>query len=76
MNLNSKKIQAIKPGHLSSICVVDYDLHYALKSWKKMLKDSNIIQECYDRKFFEKKSDKTRKQMEIARYNQYKDSLK
>ena len=78
MNPNSKKIKAINPGYLSSVCV-NNDLTYALKLWKQMLKGNsnhpagNIIQECYDRKFFEKPSLTRRKKLDTAKYNQGKE---
>ena len=73
MNINSKKFNSIKPGALSST-VVSEDIHSAIKNWKKQLKDSEIIQDCYDRKFYQKPSTKKRIQLEIARYKQLKES--
>ena len=75
MNLKSKQFQSIIPGKSSSI-EVNYDLNFALRKLKRMQKDSNIIVECYDNKFFHKKSDVKRKQLEIARYLQMKEAEK
>lgn len=75
MNLSSKKFKSINPGSLSSIMVSDNDLPYAIKQWKRTLKDSNVIQECYDRKFYKKPSESKRLLMNTAKYNQYKETL-
>lgn len=74
MHLKSKKFQAIKPGALSSTVVTDDGIGLAIKNWKKQLKDSNIIQDCYDKKFFQKESTRKRIQLEVARYKQQKES--
>lgn len=73
MHINSKKFRAIKPGALSSTVVVD-DLGSALRIWKKQLKDSEVILECYDRKFYQKPSTKRRILLENAKYIQSKES--
>lgn len=71
MHLSSKKFKSTQPGSLTSI-VVNGDMGFAMRQWKKMQKDSKIIVECFERKFYQKPSDKKRKMMEIARYNQSK----
>ena len=69
MHLESKKFNSIKPGRLSSISVAG-DLNHGIRAWKKLLKDSSIIEDCYNRKFYVKKSVRKRKQLELAKYNQ------
>lgn len=74
MNPTSKKFKAINAGVPNSV-IVDNDLSYALKAWKHILKDSNVVQECYDRKFYKKPSEVRRLQNQLAQYNQQKDTL-
>ena len=73
MNPTSKKFKTINSGHPNSVRV-DGDLNYALKAWKKVLKDTNIMQECYDRKFYKKPSEIRRLQSRLAIYNQSKET--
>lgn len=75
MNVKSKQFNSIIPGRLNAI-EVNYDIQFALRKFKKMQKDSNVIIECYDRKFFNKKSNVRRKQLEIAKYLQSKEAEK
>lgn len=73
MNLKSKQINSIIPGKPNSI-EVNGDVTFALRQYKKMQKQSNVIVELYERKFFAKKSDVRRKEVEIARYKQSRES--
>lgn len=72
MNPTSKKFKSISPKKTNSILVTDGDIMYAIKSWKRLLKDTNVIQECYDRKFFKKPSEVKRLNRQLAEYNQEK----
>ncbi len=72
MNLKSKQLNSILPGRLNSI-EVNGDLTFALRQYKKLQKNSNVVVELYDRKFFHKKSDVRRKQLEVAKYLQSKE---
>lgn len=69
--MHPKQIDSILPGRLNSI-LVNGDLTFALKRFKRMQKDSNVILECYARKFYVKPSVATRKQMDIAKFKQSK----
>lgn len=71
--MRQKQIESIIPGQLSSI-VVNGDLASALRQYKKMQKQSNIIVELYDRKFYTKKSVSNRKQLALAKFLQQKES--
>ena len=73
--MRQKQIESIIPGQLSSI-VVNGDLASALRQYKKMQKQSNIIVELYDRKFYTKKSVSNRKQLALAKFLQQKESEK
>lgn len=74
MHLTSKKFQAIVPGCPSSVRVNGGDLSTALRIWKKKQKDSNIVQEMFDKKYFKNKSVQKREQLAVAIYNQQKES--
>ena len=67
--MHPKQIESILPGRLNAISV-NGDIGFALKRFKRMQKDSNVILECYERKFFTKPSVSNRKKMDIAKYNQ------
>ena len=51
------------------------DVSFAIRFFKRALKDSGTLQELKDRKFFEKKSDKKRKQMLKAKYHQRQQTI-
>jgi ribosomal protein S21 len=69
--MHPKQIDSILPGRLNSI-LVNGDLTFALKRFKRMQKDSNVILECYERKFHLKPSVANRKKMDIAKFKQSK----
>ena len=71
MNIKTKQFNAIITGCPNSIAVSG-DLNFALRKWKKNLKDNNIIEDQFDRKFYDKPSVVKRKQNQIAEYNQSK----
>ena len=73
MHLESKKFKCIVPGKISSSSAIDTNIDYAVKNWKKILENNLIIEKCYEQKFHVKPSDKKRKQLEIAKYNQRKE---
>jgi ribosomal protein S21 len=74
MNIKTKQFNSIYPGSPNSI-TVNNDLNYALRKWKKNLKDGNIIEDLFERKFYEKPSVTKRKQQKLAEYNQRKEIL-
>lgn len=73
MNIKSRQFNTIIPGRPNSIAT-DGDIHFALRLWKKQLKDNLIIADCYDRKFFQTPSSVKRKKMDSAKYKQKKES--
>ena len=75
MNLKSKQFQSIIPGRPNAI-EVNYDITSALRQYKKMQKQSNVVVDLYDRKFYTKPSVRNRKMMKNARYIQLKQSEK
>lgn len=72
MNLNSKKFRAIKPGKMMSSNVGPGELNQAIQNWKNQLKSANVLQECYDRKFYVKPSVTNKLKMDNAKYKQNK----
>tara|TARA_R110000868_G_scaffold217359_1_gene467428 strand:+ start:1138 stop:1392 length:255 start_codon:yes stop_codon:yes gene_type:complete len=74
MHLTSKKFQGTVPGRPQAVKVNGGDISTALKIWKRQQKDSNIVQELFDKKYFKNKSVQRREQLELARYNQQKEA--
>jgi ribosomal protein S21 len=72
--LHPKKLRNIVPGKVQSIKVVDNDLSTALKVWKKMLKENNTIEDCYENKFYNKPSRQKRLAKNTAIYLQSKEA--
>ena len=52
------------------------DIGFAIRFWKRALKDAGTLQELKERRFFKKKSDKKREQIAKARYHQRMESLR
>lgn len=73
MNLKSRHFNTTIPGRPNAVNV-DGDIHFALKIWKKQLKDNLIIADCYDRKFYQKPSRVKRQRNNLAKYIQMKES--
>lgn len=71
--MHPKKINSIVPRRLSSVQVVDNDINFAIKSWKKILKENQTIEGLYERKFYKKPSQRKRLQKQIAVYLQTKE---
>ena len=71
--MHPKQIEAILPGRLNAI-LVNGDITFALKRFKRMQKDSNVILECYERKFYVKPSVAHRKKMDVAKFKQSKEN--
>lgn len=70
--MNHKKIKSLAKARSNSVHVVDGDISYAIRAWKKILKDNNSVTECHQRTHFVKPSDKNRIQKETAKYIQQK----
>ena len=78
MNKKHKIWQSHIPGHALGAAVVTNpknprdkgDVGFAIRFWKRALKDAGTLQELKERRFFIKKSQKRREQMENAKYFQ------
>ena len=78
MNKKHKIWQSHIPGHALGAAVVKNpknpkdqgDIGFAIRFWKRALKDAGTLQELRDRRYFRKKSDRRREQMDNAKYFQ------
>jgi ribosomal protein S21 len=73
MNKKQKQHQTIVPGNSLAVNVVGSlreDLAFALKIWKRKIKNSEVLEKTKDRKEFIKGSVKRRKQLQDARFIQ------
>ena len=70
MNKKQKDHQSIIPGHSIAARVVNYDLGFAIRIWKKKLKDSDILLKLRENKEFIKPSVIKRAANSKARYIQ------
>ena len=52
------------------------DIGFALRFWKRALKDAGTLQEAKERKFFIKKSWKKREKMAKAKYHQICENIR
>jgi len=78
VNKKHKIWQSHLPGHALGASVVKNpknpndsgDIGFAIRFWKRALKDAGTLQELKERRFFIKKSSKRREQMDNAKYFQ------
>ena len=80
MNKKMKRQKSILPGALGVrvIKTKQYpngDINFALRSFKKELKQSGKLEELRERRYFIPKSAKKREQMKRAKYFQWVDDL-
>tara|TARA_B100001564_G_C20225248_1_gene483572 strand:- start:111 stop:344 length:234 start_codon:yes stop_codon:yes gene_type:complete len=70
MNKKHKIWQSHIPGQPLGANVVKGDVGFAIRFWKRALKDAGTLQELKERRYFKKKSSKRREQMDNAKYFQ------
>lgn len=73
MSKKQKQHQTTVPGNPLAVNVVGTqreDLAFALKVWKRKVKNSGILERIKDRKEFEKPSVRKRKQLQSAQFIQ------
>ena len=73
MNKKQKQHQQIVPGNPLAVNVVGsemYDLGYAIKTWKRKVKNAGILETVKSRKEYIKPSVVNRKQIQHASYMQ------
>jgi ribosomal protein S21 len=76
MNKQHKYHKSIVPGNSFSTKVINKDINFALRSWKKQLKTSNTLDILKEKQEFEKPSVTKRKIKNSAIFNQYIQDLK
>ena len=70
MNKRQKQHKTIVSGNGNAVSVVDRDLGFALRTFKRKVKESKILEHYKDKKEFIKKSVKRKNQVARARYIQ------
>jgi small subunit ribosomal protein S21 len=73
MNKKQKQHQTIVPGNALAVNVIGTtreDLSFALKAWKRKIKNSEVLEQTRDRKEFIKPSVIKRKQLIAAKFIQ------
>ena len=66
MNKKQKQHKSIVPGNANAVSIVDRDLSYALRLFKRKIKDSNILDRFKENKTFTKRSVKRKEQINKA----------
>ena len=75
MNKKQKQHQTIVPGQSTAVNVVNQDLGFALRTWKRKVKDSGALEYVKDNRTFTKPSVKRRNDISKARYRQQMQDL-
>jgi len=70
MNKKQKQHQSIIPGHSASVNVVNQDLSFALRLWKRKVKETGVLEYIKENRTFTKPSVKNRDTISKARYRQ------
>ena len=70
MNKRQKQHKSIMPGNANGVMVIDKDLGFALRTFKRKMKQSNVLENLKENKRFIKSSVKRRRQINKAKYIQ------
>ena len=70
MNKKQKQHQTIVPGNSTAVNVVNHDLGFALRTWKRKVKDSGVLEYVKENRTFIKPSVKRRQQLKAAQFIQ------
>jgi small subunit ribosomal protein S21 len=70
MNKKQKQHQTTVPGNALAVNVINNDLAFALRTWKRKVKSSEVLESIKDRKEFIKPSVKRRQQRQSAQFIQ------
>ncbi len=70
MNKQIKHHKSIIPGKTNSVKVINRDINFALRLWKKQLKNVDALNKIKNLKEFEKPSVVKRRQKQAAIYKQ------
>jgi ribosomal protein S21 len=75
LNKKLKLHQSIVPGHAIAAAVVDRDLNFALRTWKRKLKSSEILTQLKEKQEYNKPSRSKRENKRNAIYKQKMERL-
>lgn len=75
MNKYQKHHKSIVPGNTNSTKVVNRDINFALRLWKKQVKTSGVLEVIKSKQEFEKSSVTKRKIKSSAQYKQFLKTL-
>ena len=70
MNKRQKQHKTIVPGNGNAVSIVNNDLNFALRNFKRKIKESKIIDSFKSNREFIKKSVKRKNQVNRAKYIQ------
>ena len=70
MNKHQKQHQSIFPGNATAVNVVNQDLGFALRTWKRKVKQAGVLESVKQRKEFIKPSVEKREQRKRAAFIQ------
>lgn len=70
MNKHQKQHQSILPGNAMAVNVVNQDLGFALRNWKRKIKTAGVLEEVKQRKEFIKPCVEKRAQKKRAAFIQ------
>jgi len=70
MNKRQKQHKAIVPGNGSAVSVINNDLSFALRTFKRKIKESKVLDNFKENQEFTKFSVKRRNQINRAKYIQ------
>ena len=71
MNKKQKQHKTAVPGHFAGVTVVDNDLAYALRTFKRKVKETGVLETIKENRTFIKPSVKRRTQVSRAKYIQH-----
>ena len=70
MNKKQKQHQTIVPGNSVAVNVINQDLGFALRTWKRDVKESGVLDYVKDNRTYVKPSVKRRNVISKAQYRQ------
>lgn len=70
MNKKQKQHQSIIPGNSASVSVINQDLSFALRLWKRKVKETGVLEHVKENRTYTKQSVKRRDAISKARYRQ------
>ena len=71
MSKKRKQHKTTMPGHFAAVNVVDQDLVYALKVFKRKMKETKVLETLKENRTYTKPSVTKRAQKSAARYIQH-----